>query len=163
MKLSVAIGRYAGLALLAATLSDCASQEEVAVQPMTAEQRQASADAREKWKKDQAAAVAKAAAAREAEDDSKCRSYGAKPGTKPYIDCRVSLNQLRDQQAARAQAAAQAEAAAEEAREQQDLQDRRALALQYLMSRPQPQPYVPNPTINCRSNQVGNQTYTNCN
>jgi hypothetical protein len=132
--------RVGAVIALAITVSGCASQQEIAVQPMTAEQREASDAAREKWKKDQAAAVAKEAAAREAQDDSKCRSYGAKPGTKPYIDCRLSLNQLRDQQAARAQAQAQAEAAAEEAREQQDQQARRALALQYLMNRPQPQP-----------------------
>jgi len=150
------------VALLA--LSNCASQQEIAVQPMTAEQREASAAAREKWKKDQAAAVAKEAAAREAQDDSKCRSYGAKPGTKPYIDCRLSLNQLRDQQAARAQEQAQAAAVAEEAQEEQRQQNQRALALQYLMSRPQPQPYVPaNPNINCTSNHAGNQTYTTCN
>jgi hypothetical protein len=92
------------IALLA--LSSCASRQEIAVQPLTAEQREASAAAREKYAREQAAIAAEAAAAREAQDDAKCRSYGAKPGTKSYIDCRISLNQNREQQAAREQAAA---------------------------------------------------------
>ena len=32
-----------------------------------------------------------------AADDSQCREYGAQPGTKPYIDCRMSLNSIRAQ------------------------------------------------------------------
>jgi hypothetical protein len=30
-------------------------------------------------------------------DDNQCRAYGAQPGTKPYIDCRMSLHALRAQ------------------------------------------------------------------
>jgi PBP1b-binding outer membrane lipoprotein LpoB len=54
--------------------------------------------------------------------------------------------------------------------------EQRQMAFQYLMAQqnrpppPQPQPYyVPvnpapvNPSVNCISNHVGNQTYTNCN
>lgn len=28
-------------------------------------------------------------------DDAKCRSYGVEPGSKPYIDCRMNLEQSR--------------------------------------------------------------------
>lgn len=156
------------VALLA--LSGCVTDQQTVV-PMSAEDRAASAAAREKWQKDQAAQAARENAAREAQDDSKCRSYGAKPGSKPYIDCRLSLNQLRDQQGARAQAAAAAERAAEEQRQEREQEQKRALAMQYLISRqqqPAPTPYyvpvpAPNASVNCTSNRVGNQTYTNCN
>ncbi len=32
-----------------------------------------------------------------AQDDAKCQSYGAKPGTQPYFDCRLTLETNRNQ------------------------------------------------------------------
>lgn len=58
---------------LALTLAACASEQE----------RQAQAQA-------QAAAI-------EANDDAKCQSYGAAPGSQAYIQCRMNLDNQRAQ------------------------------------------------------------------
>jgi hypothetical protein len=42
------------------------------------------------------ARIREVTAARNAEDDAKCRSLGAKPGTRPYVECRLVLDQKRD-------------------------------------------------------------------
>jgi hypothetical protein len=77
-------------------------------------------------------------------DDAKCQSYGAKPGTDPYIQCRVALGQQQMQ--------------ADQARKQR--------ALQYLMNQQaQPQPlntYQLPPTVNCTSTTLGQTTNTSC-
>jgi PBP1b-binding outer membrane lipoprotein LpoB len=44
----------------------------------------------------QAQAQAQAAAI-EANDDAKCQSYGAAPGSQPYIQCRMNLDNQRAQ------------------------------------------------------------------
>jgi hypothetical protein len=49
-----------------------------------------------------------------ASDDAQCRSYGVQPGSPPYVQCRMNLNNLRAQ----------------------DDQQRRALATQYLIAHP---------------------------
>lgn len=80
--------------------------------------------------------------------DAQCQSYGAKPGSDAYVQCRVNLANQQNQ--------------ANEARRQR--------ALQMLMNQqgqtPQ-QPYMlqPVPTrqhINCSSNSIGQTVYTNC-
>ncbi len=47
------------------------------------------------------------------DDDETCKGYGAKPGTQPYINCRIQLRQLSDQ-AARDQDRAEQEQSAHE-------------------------------------------------
>jgi hypothetical protein len=42
------------------------------------------------------ARIKEVTAARNAEDDAKCRSYGAKPGSQAYVQCRLVLNRERD-------------------------------------------------------------------
>jgi hypothetical protein len=42
-----------------------------------------------------AAQKASAEAAINTQDDSRCRSYGAAPGSKPYFDCRMLLHTQR--------------------------------------------------------------------
>jgi hypothetical protein len=103
-------------------LSGCASQQQIA------EQR-AWALGNERYNSPDAVAARTAAAAatrstRDAEGDAQCRSYGVKRGTQEYINCRMSLNSIHEQQVARAQAAAALEqaqaqqaAAIEEARQ----------------------------------------------
>jgi hypothetical protein len=41
---------------------------------------------------------------RAAEDDATCRSYGAKPGTPIYVECRMRQQELREARRARAAA-----------------------------------------------------------
>jgi hypothetical protein len=75
-------------------------------------------------------------------DDQDCQSWGAKPGTETYVNCRAML----------AQANAQRRAAV-------------AAALIATMPKPQPvQPHVmpTSPTVNCTSVQTGTITNTNC-
>lgn len=69
----------------------------------------------EKAKAAQQAQIAAVRAAEEAADDKQCRSYGAKLGSKPYVDCRLALKQGREQQAAQARAQTEARAAREQA------------------------------------------------
>lgn len=38
---------------------------------------------------------ASARAAMEAQDDAKCRSFGASPGSQAYFDCRMSIDRQR--------------------------------------------------------------------
>ena len=57
------------LVLLAGILSGCASEEQI---------------------KARKAAIAAA-------EDAKCRSYGAQPGTEVYFQCRMTLNNIREQ------------------------------------------------------------------
>jgi hypothetical protein len=57
------------------------------------------------------------AAAIAANDDAKCQSYGVQPGSPAYVQCRMNLDNLHAQ----------------------DLQNRRAIAAQYLLSRSQSQ------------------------
>jgi hypothetical protein len=54
------------------------------------------------------------AAAAVANDDARCRSYGVEPGSPGYAQCRMNMDNLRAQ----------------------DEQQRRALAVQYLMAHP---------------------------
>jgi hypothetical protein len=54
------------------------------------------------------------AAAINANDDAKCRSYGVEPGSPGYVQCRMNMDNLRAQ----------------------DDQQRRALAVQYLIAHP---------------------------
>ncbi|KGF65923.1 hypothetical protein LT42_08440 [Pseudomonas lutea] len=81
-------------------------------------------------------------------DDAQCQSYGAKPGSDVYVQCRVALANQQGQ--------------ANEARRQR--------ALQMLMNqqgqKPQ-QPYMLQPApvrqqTNCVFNSVGQTVYTNC-
>jgi hypothetical protein len=66
----------------------------------------------------QAVATVKAAkAARAAADDEQCRSYGAKPGTSSYTNCRLSLDRKRDEYDAQMRAEMHQRAEADEARE----------------------------------------------
>ncbi|MEX5567137.1 hypothetical protein Q1J55_04855 [Pseudomonas syringae] len=81
-------------------------------------------------------------------DDAQCQSYGAKPGSDVYIQCRVALANQQEQ--------------ANHARRQR--------ALQMLMNQQEQQPqrpYMPQPVparqqTNCISNSVGQTIYTNC-
>jgi hypothetical protein len=81
-----------------------------------------------------------------ASEDAQCRSYGAQPGTPAYLQCRLQFQRQ----------AAQAD------------QQRRALAMQYLASRPPPYQLPPpvhtQPTAprNCTSEVIGSQVYTRC-
>ncbi len=83
-----------------------------------------------------------AAKARQAvNDDAKCQSYGAKPGSDAYVSCRVQLDTLRAQ--------------ADEVRRQR--------ALQMLMNCQQPQKVYQMPgQTNCTSTTYGQTTNTNC-
>jgi hypothetical protein len=66
----------------------------------------------------QALATVKAAkAARAAADDEQCRSYGAKPGTSSYTNCRLALDKKRDEYDAQRRAEMHQQAEAEEARQ----------------------------------------------
>lgn len=65
--------RVIAACILALTLAACA----------TAEERQAQAEA-------QAAAI-------NANDDAKCQSFGAAPGSQAYIQCRMNLDNQRAQ------------------------------------------------------------------
>jgi hypothetical protein len=38
-------------------------------------------------------------------DDAKCQSYGAAPGTQPYYQCRLAIDQQREQSSGLASAA----------------------------------------------------------
>lgn len=123
-------------------------------------------------------------------DDHQCRSYGAKRGSAAYVQCRLQVVQLRQEQARQAEQAAQnaaAQAAAQQAAAQQAAEARaeaaqqaaaaqqaqadaarRALLLQYL-TRPQPTIQIPmlpiqppSPALNCTTSYNGNQAYTHC-
>lgn len=82
-----------------------------------------------------------------AAQDAECRSYGAKPGTDAYVDCRMRLVQMEQQ--------------------------RRTALATAIISRPRPEPYmvvVPTPApitttprINCTSRTIGSTVYTDCN
>ena len=101
----------------------------------------------------------------DAKDDAKCKSFGAKPGTDTYVNCRLQLQQMKVQSLSNNQAAAQAAA-------QQDAQNRAAV-IQKLMNWQAAQPIyqpppvyqmpVPRQSTNCTSNRIGDYTYTNCN
>lgn len=78
--------------------------------------------------------------------DAECQSYGAKPGSDAYVECRARL----------AQAATQADAT------------RRAAIVQSLADKPKPEPYqIVKPPVrtqtNCTSDAIGSTVYTNCN
>jgi hypothetical protein len=88
------------------------------------------------------------AAEQAASDDTQCQSYGAKPGTDPYIQCRVSLSQQHAQ--------------TDQARKQR--------AIQALQNYQPPQSAQPTPvntyqlptTVNCTSTTFGGTTNTSC-
>jgi hypothetical protein len=78
-------------------------------------------------------------------DDAQCQSYGAKPGSDAYVQCRVALANQQGQ--------------ANDARRQR--------ALRMLMNQQGQQPYMLQPVparqqTNCISNSVGQTVYTNC-
>jgi hypothetical protein len=88
------------------------------------------------------------AAEQAANDDTQCQSYGAKPATDPYIQCRVSLSQQHAQ--------------ADQARKQRAIQ-----ALQNYQSPTSAQPMPVNTyqlptTVNCTSTTFGQTTNTSC-
>lgn len=88
------------------------------------------------------------AAEQAANDDAQCQSYGAKPGTDAYIQCRVSLSEQHAQ--------------ADQARKQR--------AIQALQNYHPPQSAQPTPvntyqlptTVNCTSTTFGGTTNTSC-
>ncbi|HWH56881.1 MAG TPA: hypothetical protein VN682_04570 [Terriglobales bacterium] len=105
------------------------------------------------------------------EDNDRCLSYGAQPGTKPYADCRMQLNQmhLMARQAVENQSNTQVEdrnAAlvqqflANQARQQQDSYDQQMANIRAWgqSSRLGTSPH----SLNCTTSYVGNYAYTNC-
>lgn len=87
-------------------------------------------------------------------DDAQCQSYGAKPGTDTYVNCRVQLNRITTEQ-----------------QSQQSTQRQQAIQTMMLnqqsQQNQQQKPYVIQPVMqaqptNCTSNAVGQTVYTNC-
>lgn len=104
------------------------------------------------------------------DDDKRCVSYGAQPGTESYADCRAQLHQAHEmvREAAENQANEHVEdqkAAlvrqflANQARQQQDSYDQQMMNIRAWGQRTL-QPATP--TANCITNYVGNYAYTNC-
>ena len=86
--------------------------------------------------------AAQQAAATEAARDTKCRSFGAQPGTPAYVDCRLRLEQMASNETAAAHAAS----AAAGARLQR-------AGMEMMMGRP---------TVNCTSTPFGTSVQTTC-
>lgn len=87
-------------------------------------------------------------------DDAQCQSYGAKPGTDIYVNCRVQLNRITTEQ--QSQQSAQRQQAIQTMilnQQNQQNQQQKPYAIQPVM---QPQP------TNCTSNTIGQTVYTNC-
>ena len=80
-------------------------------------------------------------------DDAQCQSYGAKPGTDTYVNCRVQLNRITTEQQSQ-----------QTARRQQAIQT----MLLNQQSQQQVQPYQIPKQVNCASNTYGQTTNTNC-
>jgi hypothetical protein len=106
----------------------------------------------------------------ESDDDNRCVTYGAQPGTEPYADCRAKLRQMHElaREAAENQSNAQAEdrkAAmlqqflANQARQQQDFYDQQMANIR--AAGQSFHPYASR-TLNCTTNYSGNYAYTNC-
>lgn len=105
------------------------------------------------------------------EDNNRCLSYGAQPGTKPYADCRVQLNQmhLMARQSAENQSNTQVEdrkAAlmqqflANQARQQQGSYDQQMANIRAWGQ--SSRLGISQHSLNCTTNYVGNYAYTNC-
>jgi hypothetical protein len=96
------------------------------------------------YRAEQQARAAAMAQAQAASDDAQCRSYGAQSGSQMYIQCRMSLDQQRQQTRAALAAA---------------ILSRPAPQPYYL---PPPQPIVTSPPMNCTSTPIGNTVSTHC-
>ncbi len=87
-----------------------------------------------------------------ASDDAQCRSYGAQPGTDTYVQCRMSINQQR-QQARTAMAAILSRPAPAPVPAPQP----------YMLPAPAPMTInTPPPPVNCTSTAMGNTVNTHC-
>lgn len=80
------------------------------------------------------------------DDDLQCQSYGAKPGTDAYVNCRVQLKQISNGQ-----------------QSQQEAQRQRAVQAILLNQKNQQQtPYVMPSQTNCTSTVYGQTVNTTC-
>lgn len=102
------------------------------------------------------------------EDDAKCRGYGAKKGSKPYIDCRLQLQKFRIESGIREENDRQARIRNSEASRIQQEEFERSrrssqlmLGLGLLAGSQAPAPAVRSP-VNCTSQWRGGKEYTTC-
>ena len=99
-----------------------------------------------------------------AADNNTCVSYGAKPGTDLYTECRLKLAQMHQDQDL---AVAQQNQEAQQAEQSRRLAIVQAIVANQRASIP-PVPYNPippiplTPQLNCSTMTAGNQTYTHC-
>jgi hypothetical protein len=91
-------------------------------------------------------------------DDAQCQSYGAKPGTDAYVNCRVQLNRISTEQQSQ-----------QSAQRQQAIQT--MMLNQQNQQNQQQKPYVVQPVpqiapapvqTHCATNAIGQAVYTNC-
>lgn len=89
-----------------------------------------------------------------ASDDQSCRSYGYKPGSQPYADCRMALDTRReDQRAAKAQAVSQSLRDMGQSVKPNKMEPRPILV----------QPPTPPKQTTCRTSRHLNDLITTCN
>ena len=93
-------------------------------------------------------------------DDAECQSFGARPGTDTYVNCRIQLKKIASDQ--QTETAAQKQRAAQafimNMQQHQNLQNQQTQqTLQNLLQQPAIQPQ-----INCTSTKFGQTVNTNC-
>ncbi len=88
------------------------------------------------------------AAQQSANEDAQCQSYGARPGTDPYIQYRVTLSQQRAQ--------------ADQARKQRAIQALQNYQAPQSAQRMPVNTYQLPTTVNCTSTSFGGTTNTSC-
>ncbi|WP_421556163.1 hypothetical protein [Pseudomonas kitaguniensis] len=88
-------------------------------------------------------------------DDAQCQSYGAKPGSDAYVNCRVQLNRTTTEQ--QSQQSAQRQQAIQTMLLNQQNQQQKPYVLQ------QPPQIIPaRVQTNCTTHTSGQIVYTNC-
>lgn len=99
----------------------------------------------------------------EIDDNNRCVSFGAQPGTSAYTRCRLQLAQMRANAIGAErdrQAAVAAQSRAEWAKHQQDMYDQQMANIRAIGQAAQTTSTAPK---NCITNYVGGSAYTTCN